>query len=175
MLPWTAPTRASTQSGPLWAMDFAEDGEAPVGFVASSSALEYELEAGSNGRRASQRVTRRWAAKGVGRQSISGDGFSGQLYLPESGTSGPGVLMIPGSTGVAAVEPEAALLASHGYCAFAAAYMQERGLPASLREVPVEALLAASRALADHERVDAERMAGSPPRLAPKERSLRSP
>ena len=145
-------------TAPLWAMEFASDDEAPVAFVAPADRLEYVVEVRSNGEAGSQRIVRRWMADGVRRERLSGGGFSGSLFLPAGDEARPGVLLVPGSTGVGALEPEAALLASHGYCAFVAGYMQEAGLPPSLREVPVEALLSASQALAADERVEGERI-----------------
>lgn len=53
------------------------------------------------------------------------------------------MLVVPGSTGLAAIEPTAALLASHGYLALVAAYMQEPGLPPAMKEIPVELIGAA--------------------------------
>jgi dienelactone hydrolase len=145
-------------SGPLWSMEFVSDSEAPVAFVAPADGLDYELEARSNGASTSQRVLRRWMSDGVSTEHLLGEGFSGPLFLPAGDSPAPGVLLVPGSTGVGALAPEAALLASHGYCALVAGYMHEEGLPSSLREIPVEVLLAATRELANHERVDDERV-----------------
>jgi dienelactone hydrolase len=143
---------------PFWAMMFASDDEAPVAFVAPADQLEYVLEARADGEAASERIVRRWMADGVRREPLRGDGFSGPLFLPAGDGAAPAVLVVPASTGVGALEPEAALLASHGYGAFVAGYMQEDGLPPSLREIPVEVLLTASRALAAHGRVHGERI-----------------
>lgn len=161
------PSRDPAVGGPLdgvdptvafWAMEFASDDEAPVAFVAPADRLEYVLEARADGESASMRIVRRWMAGGVRRERLRGDGFSGPLFLPAGGDAAPAVLLVPGSTGVGALEPEAALLASHGYCAFVAGYMQEEGLPPSLREIPVEVLLTAAEALAAHAGVDSERI-----------------
>ncbi|MQA74710.1 MAG: hypothetical protein GEU88_10290 [Solirubrobacterales bacterium] len=156
--PLDGPNAVVDPTAPLWAMEFASDDEAPVAFVAPAGRLEYVLEARSSGESVSARIVRRWMADGVRREQVRGDGFSGALFLPAGDDAAPGVLLVPGSTGVGALEPEAALLASRGYCALVAGYMQEEGLPSSLREIPVETLLAATRALAAHERVDAERI-----------------
>jgi dienelactone hydrolase len=152
--PVDSPYAGVDPAAPLWAMEFASDDEAPVAFVAPVDRLEYVLEARSNGEGASQRIVRCWMADGVRREQLRGEGFSGPLFLPAGDAPAPALLLVPGSTGVEALEPEAALLASRGYCAFVAGYMREEGLPPSLCEIPVEALLAATRALADRERVD---------------------
>jgi hypothetical protein len=156
--PVRGPYSGVDAAGPLWAMGFASDDEAPVAFVAPTDGLDYDIEARSNGVCTSRRIFRRWMAAGVKREHLRGEGFSGSLFLPADGSPVPGVLLVPGSTGVEVLAPEAALLASHGYGAFIAGYMQEEGLPSSLCEIPVEALLAATRELASHECVDAERI-----------------
>jgi len=139
-------------------MEFASDDAAPVAFLAPPDRLEYLVEVRSNGEAASRRIVRRWMAEGVRREQLRGDGFSGSLFLPAGDDAAPAVLLVPGSTGVGALEPEAALLASRGYCAFVAGYMQEAELPPSLREIPVEALVSATQALAGDERVKGERI-----------------
>jgi hypothetical protein len=50
------------------------------------------------------------------------------------------VLIVPGSTGLAAAAPTAALLASHGYASGVLAYMQEPGLPQNFQQIPLEAI-----------------------------------
>ena len=52
-------------AGPLWAMEFVSDNEAPIAFVAPCDGLDYEFEARSNGVSTSQRVLRRWMSAGV--------------------------------------------------------------------------------------------------------------
>jgi dienelactone hydrolase len=85
---------------------------------------------------------------------VPGDGFLGICFEPaDRRAAGPAVLVVPGSTG------PAGLLASHGYTAMVAAYMQEPGLPSTLREIPIERLLAALRALADRDDVATGRVA----------------
>jgi dienelactone hydrolase len=156
--PVDGPQHGVDSALPLWAMEFASDDEAPVAFVAPADRLDYVLEARADGEGASERIVRRWMADVVRREQLRGDGSSGPLFLPAGDGAAPAVLLVLASTGVGALEPEAALLASHGYCAFVAGYTQEQGLPPSLREIPVEVLLTASRALAAHGRVDGERI-----------------
>ena len=145
-------------AGPFWAMEFRSEDAAPVGFLAPRDCLEYELTVRSDSERASRQIVRRWSAPGVERRELRGPAFAGPVYVPPGDVPAPGVVLIPGSTGVGALEPEAALLASRGYCALVAGYMQADGLPPSLCEIPVEAVGAAVEALADDERSDGERI-----------------
>lgn len=132
-----APSDAPDPSAPFWAMEFASEDEPPVAFTAPPDSLEYELTATSASSSETVKLTRRWTAPGVSSAALSGEGFAGTLFSPEAhGRSA--VLLIPGSTGASAMEPTAALLASRGYPAFVAAYMQEEGLPAALEEIPAE-------------------------------------
>jgi pimeloyl-ACP methyl ester carboxylesterase len=72
-------------------------------------------------------------------RAVEGEGFVGRLFLPPDSPSGA-VLVVPGSTGAAALAPTAALLAAHGYATLVAAYMREEGLPGALEGIPVETL-----------------------------------
>ena len=126
----------------FWDMEFASEDVAPTTFVAPSTALDYHLLARSGGATAESALTRSWSGPGVQRSELSGEGFAGALFTPAGG-EGRGVLLVPGSTGLSAMEPMAALLASHGYLALVAAYMQEPGLPPAMNEIPVEVVGAA--------------------------------
>ncbi len=128
---------APDPGAPLWAMEFASEGRPPVAFTAPPDSLRYELTATSASASETVELIRRWKSLGVGSKTLSGAGFAGTLFSPE-GECRSAMLLIPGSTGAAAMEPTAALLASRGYPAFVAAYMQEDGLPTSLEEIPVE-------------------------------------
>jgi dienelactone hydrolase len=132
-----APSDAPDPSAPFWAMEFASEDEPPVAFSAPPDSLEYELTATSASASEKLKLIRRWTAPGVSSAALSGEGFAGTLFSPEAHRQSA-VLLIPGSTGAAAMEPTAALLASRGYPAFVAAYMQEEGLPAALQEIPAE-------------------------------------
>jgi dienelactone hydrolase len=121
----------------FWDMDFASEGSAPTAFVAPPDQLRYELRARCGREASVAHLIRRWSAVGVEPRELSGDGFAGTLFSPAGGAGG-GVLVLPGSTGRRAMEPMGALLASHGYVALVAAYMQEPGLPRNLEEIPVE-------------------------------------
>lgn len=135
-------SRAADGGRLFWDMEFASEAAAPTTFVAPSTSLDYRLVARCGSETAESTLTRRWSAPGVKRSELSGDGFAGALFTPAGG-EGRGVLVVPGSTGLAAMEPMAALLASHGYLALVAAYMQEPGLPPAMKEIPVEVIGAA--------------------------------
>jgi fermentation-respiration switch protein FrsA (DUF1100 family) len=127
-------------------MEFTSEDAAPVAFAAPADELEYAIEARSGEGRAEDRLVRRWLRPGATREQVEGEGFVGTLFLPPGGP-GVGVLIVPGSTGRAAIEPLGALLASRGYSTLVAAYMEERGLPGSLREIPLEVITRALDAL----------------------------
>ena len=85
-------------------------------------------------------VWRRWGPIRPA-QDVRGEGFVLRVYRPdEARGDGPGVLVMPGSTGVSAMAPTAPLLAAHGYITAVLGYMQEPGLPPSLEQIPVEAI-----------------------------------
>ena len=92
-------------------------------------------------------AVRWWRADDVQVGKVGGDGFRLVTFTPP-GDNGPGVLIVPGSTGVDAVAPQAALLASHGYRTAFLAYAHEPGLPDGIREIPLEVLAGGYRAFA---------------------------
>ncbi len=159
-----APLRGTYQgvdgSGPWWAMEYTSSGEAPVAFTAPASALAYRctVHAGSGGQAAIE-VTRRWLTAGATSVLMRGDGYLGVCFVPV-GVDGPGagVVVIPGSTGVEAMTPLAALLASHGYRSMVLGYMQAEGLPAALCEIPVERIVDGIHAFAARDGVDPDRL-----------------
>jgi len=139
-------------SGPWWSMDFMDEAVAPTAFTASDDALLATVTATADGQTSRQQVWRRWRAPGVSVDHIEGDGFRSLVFLPDGTGSSPGVLVVPGSTGVSAMAPMAALLASHGFVAAVVGYMEDEGLPASLQEIPIEVIAAAMTALSGHGR-----------------------
>ena len=76
----------------------------------------------------------------------------GRVFEPPSGEPGPGVLVLHGADGTPQ-EHIAALLARHGFTAFALEYVGGPGLPEAIAEVPVAYVKAALDWLHDHERV----------------------
>lgn len=131
---------------PWWDMRFEDPDTPPVAFVAADDALEYRVSVSCGTRSAEEVVRRTWGGDAE-RTEVAGDGWRLRLYH-RSGTSAtrPGVLLVPGSTGVSAMAPAAALLAAHGYATGVLGYMQDPGLPASFRRIPVEAITAGMRA-----------------------------
>ncbi len=135
-------------TGPVWSMTFTREDVAPVMFAAPADLIELELEAVAAGETATATAVRRWTAPGVRRRELRGDGFVGAIYEPGRSGRRMGVAIVPGTTGPEAMEPTAALLASHGFTAMVVGYMGLEGMPPTLCEVPLEALGAAFRSLA---------------------------
>jgi dienelactone hydrolase len=132
--------------GPIWSMQFLGDDPAPTAFVAPADRLTFTITARSSGvAPGTVDVTRRWAGPGVRRTTFRGEGYVPTVFHPAREGAAPAVAVVPGATGAAAVEPAAALLATHGYLAVVLAYIGEPGLPAALSEVPLEVLSAGIR------------------------------
>jgi dienelactone hydrolase len=85
---------------------------------------------------ASARCARLRVPAGLTRTEVRSDGLVGTLWTP-AGEPRPGVLMLGGSEG-GMHEDDAALLAGHGYAVLALAYYGRPGLPATLRDLPLE-------------------------------------
>jgi dienelactone hydrolase len=143
---------------PWWDMRFDDPDAVPVAFTAPDSALDYRASVSCVSGSTECVIRRRWNS-GDTRIELAGDGWRLRIYRP-SGTaeSRPGVLVLPGSTGMSAMAPTAALLATHGYTAGVLGYMQEPGLPPSFRRIPVETIVAAAKAFAGAPPVDADRV-----------------
>ena len=146
-------------AGLLWSMRFASEDVAPVRFAAPADQLAVSLTATAANGEAGATMVRRWSGPGVSRSELQGDGFVGVLFRPAAPGPHPAVALIGGTTGAAAMEPEAALLASRGYVAMVIGYMGLPGLPATLCEIPVEVLAAGIRRLATAPDVDSARLA----------------
>ena len=105
-------------------------------------------------------LSRRGAAAGVTwtDTTVGRDGVVGTYFAPPPGSPpAPAVMVIGGSEGGYTYYP-AALLASHGYPAFAVAYFKEPGLPAGLENIPLEYFQTALRWLAAQPGVDPKRL-----------------
>lgn len=94
-------------------------------------------EASSGGETARTTVRRRFGSGGPVRE-LSGDRW--RLSVRPASRRAAGVLLVPGSTGIAPLAPRAALLASHGYSTAVLGYVQEPGLPQSMRQIPAGVL-----------------------------------
>jgi dienelactone hydrolase len=112
----------------------------------------------SNGRTlATRTLTRQWLATGVTTRAVTlaADKVAGRLFLPPAGPARhPAVLVFGGSEGGMSQTFTAALLAAHGYPSLTIAYFHEPGLPATLRDIPLEYFAAAARLLAGQPGVD---------------------
>lgn len=84
-------------------------------------------------------MTQRLMAPGVTRQDIREEGLVGTLFTPSGAGPHPVVVVLNGSGG-GINEPRAALLAAHGYQAFALGYFKAPGLSPFITETPLEYL-----------------------------------
>lgn len=86
----------------------------------------------------------------------------GGLFAPSDGERGPGVIFLHGAQPQPALL-QAALLAQHGFTAFAPLYYGGPGLPDTVTEIPVEYVQTATEWLLDHDRTVGDRvgLAGS--------------
>jgi dienelactone hydrolase len=110
---------------------------------------------------ASRALTREWRAEGVSARTLTlaHDKVAGEMFLPRPGTPRhPAVLAFGGSEGGVSMKFEAALLASHGYPTLALGYFAVPGLPAQLRNIPLEYFATAARLLAAQPGVDPARV-----------------
>lgn len=118
----------------------------------SSPSYAVKITVTAHGRQlASRTLTREGRAKGVSARTLTlaHDKVVGEMFLPRPGTPRhPAVLVFGGSEGGVSMKWEAALLASHGYPTLALGYFGEPGLPATLRNVPLEYFATAARLLA---------------------------
>lgn len=118
----------------------------------SSPSYAVKITVTAHGRQlASRTLTREGAAKGVSARTLTlaHDKVVGEMFLPRPGTPRhPAVLVFGGSEGGVSMKWEAALLASRGYPTLALGYVGEPGLPATLRDIPLEYFATAARLLA---------------------------
>jgi dienelactone hydrolase len=106
---------------------------------------------------AATKIERLFVADGVERVSVRERGLVGTLFLPPGEGPLPAMLTVTGSGG-GIDEGRAAMLASHGYAAFALAYFNATGLPDSLIDIPLEYLETGISWLAEHPRVRSDRL-----------------
>ncbi len=132
-------------------------------FVPAGDTEDVLLSVVARGRTlATQHVVRELVPAGVTRADVRPDanGFYGELYRPATvpASPRPAVLLFGGSGGGNPAEPEAALLAAHGYAALALAYFGEPGLPPTLASIPLEYFATALRWLRGQPGVDPDRL-----------------
>lgn len=125
--------------GLFWSMDPTKSsGAAPSPKITEPVVFRLDLEMDGQPV-ASLEMTRWWARPGVKVTEVREDGLIGRLFEPTNAGRHPALLVLSGSEGGIS-EREAALLASHGYTAFALAYFGIDGLPPELIEIPLEYL-----------------------------------
>jgi acyl-CoA thioester hydrolase/bile acid acetyltransferase-like protein/bile acid acyltransferase/acyl-CoA thioester hydrolase-like protein len=147
---------------PLWAMRFAADGVTPELFVPPTEPWQVTVTAGVERLGEVRRTVRRHpAAAGVRCSPVEVEGRPGLLALPpgEAPEHGwPAVACFGGSEGgFESQVGHAKLLASHGFAALAASWV-DAGSP--IASTPLERFGSAVRFLADQAGVDADRLAG---------------
>ena len=82
-------------------------------------------------------LVQRFQAPGVTRRDVRDDGLSGAVFIPHGTGPHPLVVVLNGSGG-GTPEQRAALLASHGYMAFALAWFKAPGRPEYISATPLE-------------------------------------
>jgi dienelactone hydrolase len=121
-----------------------------------------EIEATEGAKRlARTSIVRRAGAAGETSRtlSVAHDGLYGRYFAPpRDGRRHPAVLIFGGSEGGLSVEPDARLLAAHGFPTLALAYFAEPGLPSELGRVPLEYFARALRFLDRQPGVDPGRV-----------------
>jgi dienelactone hydrolase len=140
-----APTSGSYQGvdamGLFWSRAPAR-GDIAEGFVGMTNdpfSVTLTAETDGGAPPISLRIKRVLAGPGVVSREVRDRGLVGKMFEPDQ--SGPHrvVLVVGGSNGGLAWSQEmAALLASHGYAAFALAYFAMEGLPPTLDRIPLE-------------------------------------
>lgn len=93
----------------------------------------------AHGIQAEAELYQRFVVAGVERREIRDDGLVGTLFTPAGQGPHPVVVVLNGSGG-GINEPRGALLASHGYQAFALGYFKAPGLSPYITETPLEYL-----------------------------------
>jgi dienelactone hydrolase len=118
-----------------------------------------ELTAEASGQPVAQtQIVRLVAGPGVTRTAVRDDGLYAAFFTPAGDGPHPTIMLLSGSGGGLS-EPQAALYASHGYCALALAYFRAGQLPTDLSGIPLEYFERAIAWLEARPEVDAERLA----------------
>ncbi|MBA2633662.1 MAG: acyl-CoA thioesterase/BAAT N-terminal domain-containing protein [Chloroflexi bacterium] len=135
----TAGTHAGADPmGLVWSMAPAPDaprGDAATGILPPSRlTLTAEVEGATV---ATATVDRLRLPEDVTRTEVREQGLVGTLFHPIDDGARPGVILLGGSEG-GMHEPDAALLANHGFAVLALAYFGTDGVPSFLMEIPLE-------------------------------------
>lgn len=151
--------------GLFWSMNPPEgdpDLQALVPPLESGKPVEHvELSVSRAGKRlASTTVTRRWIADGMTATplTLAKDKLLGTYLAPRpDGAKHPAVLWFGGSEGGTPAASTADLLVAHGYPVLMLAYFRAPGLPAEIRNIPIEYFAAAATWLRRQPAVDPAR------------------
>jgi dienelactone hydrolase len=143
--------------GLLWSMEPDKDQPKPTPLKLTDPRVT-SFDAESDGKIVARAELKRWLVRpGVRVSEVKENGLVGRLFEPEGQGRRPGLLVLSGSEG-GINELEAALLASHGYVAFALAYFKADGLPQQLAVIPLEYLKKGVDWLAARDSVDGKRL-----------------
>jgi len=158
-----APVRGSYRGrepmGLVWSMHPPAGVAAPFTMPPALKPFTLQFEAFVAGRRIGvATVVRRAVAATVSRVPVQTDSLVGIRFIPAGPDPHPGVVVLGGSEG-GEDEQTAALLASHGFATFAAAYFDAPGLSRSLVRVPIEIVDRALHFLGHQAGVDSTRLA----------------
>lgn len=105
--------------------------------IGPGEAVIVQIEAVAGDASAQATLTQQYAAEGVTRREVRENGLVGSLYTPGTPGPHPAIVVMNGSGG-GINESRAALLASHGYAAFALGYFGAPGLPSHISQTPLE-------------------------------------
>jgi len=125
----------SEPMGWLWSM--RADEEQPVTALMTAEPSTVALRASAGDETATRSITRA-VDEGITATDVDRDGIVGTVYQPTGSGPHPGVLVLHGSGG-SSVAFTAALLAEHGFTAFALDYIGDHdALPDRIRRVPLD-------------------------------------
>jgi dienelactone hydrolase len=144
--------------GLFWSMEEHKDIdiEFSPGDIAEPQIITFTVEVNGN-TVVSKQIERSLMLPGVTRIPVRENGLVGTLFLPSTESKTPVVIILGGSGG-GLPEGMAAILASHGYAAFALAYFGIENLPGSLIEITLEYFENAILWLQEQDEVDADKL-----------------
>ena len=144
--------------GLFWSMEKHKDIdlEFSPGGISDPQIVSFSAEVNGNSLAATQ-FKRFLMSPDVTRISVRENGLVGTLFLPAAESPKPVVIVLGGSGGGLG-GGNAAMLASHGYAAFALAYFGIENLPGSLIEIPLEYFENAIAWLQEQDKVNANKL-----------------